>query len=87
MNSFTLVISTPDGDLFRDSVYALFLRGAEGDLAILPGHIQFMTIVREGGVKIEYLDGTQKFGKTRGGILTVSDKEVILLSGSFEFDE
>ncbi len=85
MKTYTLKISSPDGDVFEGEVVSLMLRGAEGDLAVLSDHIPFITSVKAGGCKIELDDGTEKIGHTDGGILTVSDDAVTLLSGSFKF--
>ena len=85
MNTFLLAISSPDGDLFREKVRFLSRRGAEGDLAIMAGHIPFVTTVKPCEVKIILEDDTEKIGKTDGGILTVGSDLVTLLSGSFTF--
>ena len=86
MKTFPLVISSPDGDIFRGEAYALSLRGVEGDLAIMAGHIPFITAVKSGTVKVE-LEDEDKIGKTDGGILNVSGNTVTLLSGSFTWIE
>lgn len=85
MNTFLLAVSSPDGDIFRGNVRSLSLRGAEGDLAVLAGHIPFVTTVVPCEVKIILDDETLKIGKTDGGILTVGSDMVTLLSGSFSF--
>ena len=85
MKTYPLHISSPDGDVFRDGVTVLSLRGAEGDLAVMAGHIPFVTSVKPCDVKIELENGEEKIGHTDGGILTVSDEKVTLLSGSFEW--
>ena len=85
MNTFLLAISSPDGDIFREKVRFLSLRGAEGDLAVMAGHIPFLTTVKPRDVKILLEDETEKIGKTDGGILTVGSDMVTLLSGSFTF--
>ena len=87
MSTFPLTISSPSGDLFSGEVMGLTLRGAEGDLAILAGHIPFMTTVKPGKVCLHFLDGTKRTGKTDGGLLTVSQERTTLLSGSFAFEE
>ena len=87
MSGFVLTVSTPDGNLFNDEVAGLYLRGALGDLAILPGHIPFMTTVKPGKCKIELLDGTFKTGTVNGGLLTVSQKNTTLASGTFKWSE
>lgn len=86
MKLFPLVISSPDGDLLRGDILKITLRGSEGDLAILAGHIPFVTAVKAGKVKIE-LDDEDRFGMTDGGILSVSESTVTLLSGSFTWIE
>ena len=58
MNTFLLAISSPEGDIFRDNVRMISLRGAEGDLAVMAGHIPFVTTVKPCNVKITLDDGT-----------------------------
>ncbi|MBP3390900.1 MAG: F0F1 ATP synthase subunit epsilon [Clostridia bacterium] len=85
MNTFLLAISSPDGDVFRGEIRSIFLRGAEGELAVMAGHIPFVTTVVPCEVKLVLEDGTTKTGKTEGGILTVGSDMVTLLSSSFTF--
>ena len=85
MNTFLLAISSPDGDIFRDNVGCISVRGVEGDLAIMAGHIPFVTTIKPCDVKITLEDGSVKIGKANGGILTVGSDIVTLLSGSFTF--
>lgn len=87
MNTFFLVVSTPYGNKFEGEARGLYLRGTEGDLAVLAGHIPFITSVVSGKCKIEISDEEEKTGTTDGGILTVSEGKVTLLSGSFQWDE
>jgi len=87
MSTFKLVISSPDGDNFNGDVSMLTVRGSEGDLAILAGHIPFITSVRPCDCKILLEDGTEKKAHIDGGILTVSDKKTTLLSGTFNWKE
>jgi len=85
MKTYPLHISSPDGDVFRSEVVSISLRGVEGDLAVMAGHIPFVTSVKPCDVKIGLEDGEEKVGYADGGILTVSDEKVTLLSGSFEW--
>ena len=86
MNTFKLIISSPDGNIFEGEATMLTLRGAEGDLAIMAGHIPFITSVVPCDCNLTLPDGTEKAGHTDGGVLTVSISSVILLSGSFKFN-
>ncbi len=85
MNTFLLKISSPEGDLFSQNVCAVFLRGTEGELAIMAGHIPFVTSIVPCSCKIELEDGTTKTAKTEGGILNVSKDKVLFLSDNFKW--
>lgn len=85
MKTFKLTISTPDGNLLHETVAALFVRGADGDLAILAGHIPFVTTVVACDVRVEDVDGGERIGETKGGLLTVNAEGATLLSASFRW--
>ncbi len=81
MKTFLLKISSPEGELFSGDVVKLSLRGTEGDLAVMAGHIPFVSYVKPCDCRIELEDGTEKIGAIQGGVLTVAKEKVILLSG------
>ena len=81
-----MTVSSPDGNLFKGDVEQLILRGAEGELAILAGHIPFMTAVKPGTCRIFLEDGTEKLAHTDGGLLSVASDSVTLLSESFRWE-
>jgi len=87
MNSYNLVISSPDGTVFDGEAVFLSLRGAEGELAVMAGHIPFITSVKPCECKVELSDGTEKKARIDGGLLTVDADKVTLLSGSFKWNE
>lgn len=87
MKTFTLKISSPEGDVFCGEAVKLCVRGTEGELAILSGHIPFVSSVVSCDCKIELEDGTEKIGHTNGGVLTVTNELVLLLSGDFSFTD
>ncbi len=87
MKTFPLTIASPDGNLFDQPVVRLILRGTEGDLAVMAGHIPFITAVRPGDCRVELEDGSEKLGRLDGGLLTVAEDRVTLLSGSFVWQD
>ena len=87
MTPFDLTVAPPDGNRFQGEGIGLFLRGADGDLAILAGHVPFITSVQAGKCRIHLPDDDERSATLDGGLLTVSDKAVTLLSGSFAWDE
>ena len=86
-NTYELLISSPNGEIFKDEVTMLTLRGIDGDLAILANHIPFVTTVLKCQCKIGLPDGTQKLAETDGGLLTVGSDNVTFLTGSFIFKQ
>ena len=87
MNTYRLIISSPDGNAFDGQASFLSLRGANGDLAVMAGHIPFITSVLSCECKVIFEDDTEKKGHTDGGLLTVDSDKVTLLSGSFKWNE
>lgn len=85
MNTFPLTISSPNGSLFNGEITKLSLRGAEGDLAVMAGHIPFITSVQPCDFHLELEDGSVKRGHTDGGILSVSADTVFFLTGSMQW--
>lgn len=85
MNTFLLNITSPEGKMFSGEVQMVTARGVEGDLAILAGHIPFVTTLKPCDCKILLADGSEKTGTADGGILTVGAEQTTLLSGSFQW--
>ena len=83
MNAFRLTVSTPSGNIFDEEAVILTVRGIEGELAIMAGHVPFVTVVSPCDCKIEKEDGTELIGHTDGGVLSVAKNSATLLSGSF----
>ena len=83
MNTFHLIISSPDGSKFDGDAVMLSLRGTEGDLAVMAGHIPFVTAVKKGRCDITLEDETVIHATLDGGLLNVAKDCVTLLSSSF----
>ena len=82
MSTFPLRISSPDGDLYRGDAEMLILRGTEGDLAIMAGHIPFVTAVVHGNCVIIAAEGDRKEGVIEEGLLTVDKDQVTVLTSA-----
>ena len=85
MNTYNLIISTPDGSVFDEQAVALIVRGTEGELAVLAGHIHFITAVKAGICKIALPDDSEKLATIGGGILTVKNDKTTLLCSDFKW--
>ncbi len=86
MNTYNLVISTPDGSVFDSQAEVLVVRGTEGELAVMAGHIPFITAVKPGECKIVLSETEEKTAKIGGGILTVQGDKTTLLCSDFNWD-
>lgn len=87
MNTFRLTVSSPDGNKFCGDIVKLDVRGTEGELAIMAGHIPFVTSVVKCPCTVWVSDSEKKSASTDGGLLVVGSDSVTLLSGSFKFEE
>ena len=87
MNKFKLIISSPDGAVFEGDVSKITLRGVEGELAVMAGHIPFVTAIKPCECKVELDEGKTLLAQTDGGLLTVSKDKTTLLSSSFKFND
>ena len=87
MKNYHLIISTPDGNVFDGEAAMLTVRGSEGELAVLAGHIPFITAVKKCEGNIVFADNTEKRAKIGGGILTVNQNVTTLLTSDFEYIE
>jgi len=84
MKTFHLTISSPEGDLFSGEVQRIVLRGTEGELAVMAGHIPFATAVLPCRCRFEDAEGTLKQADIDGGILTVDHDRAVLLVGELQ---
>ena len=83
MKTFRLKVISPDRCFFDGEAVNLSLRTAEGDLAVMAGHIPLVTTVRPCDFSVENSDGDILEGHTEGGILNVMDDCVTLMSHAF----
>ena len=81
MKEFHLRISSPEGDLFSGNIVKSNFRASGGDIAIMAGHVPFLSYVKPGLCSLELADGTEKEFELDGGALTVGREKTILLTG------
>lgn len=88
MKQFKLQIAAPDGLRFDGDATQLSVRGIGGELAVMAGHIPFVTALRDGECRV-YTDDNKSIRRAtcRGGMLIVSKDVVRLLSSNFEWKE
>ena len=87
MKTFPLIISSPDGDLYRGDAGMLILRGSEGDLAVMAGHVPFVTAVVRGNCVVITDTEERKEGVIDSGLLTVDADKTTVLTSSLTWNE
>lgn len=87
MNTFHLTVTSPDGNIFSGEIVKLDVRGTEGELAVMAGHVPFVTSVVSSPCAVWLDEDTKKTATVNGGLLSVGSDEVTLLAGSFQFDD
>lgn len=85
MKEYHLRITTPAGNVFDGEAVRLSVRGVMGDLAIMAGHIPFVTALEDGEVRVYVSDNEIRKMKCSGGVLTVSKDMVQLLATNAEW--
>lgn len=83
MSTFLLEIVTPERLVFSEQVNSLVVRGVEGELGILPGHVPFVTPLQIAPVSIK-ADGKELKIAVAGGFVEVRKEKVVILAESAE---
>lgn len=87
MKEYHLRITTPAGNVFDGEAVRLSVRGVMGELAIMAGHIPFVTALEDGEIRVYVSDNEIRKAECIGGILTVSKDIVQLLATEFNWIE
>ncbi|ULO07918.1 F0F1 ATP synthase subunit epsilon [Paenibacillus sp. 19GGS1-52] len=83
MNTFLLEIVTPEHLVYSKQVNSLTVKGADGDLGILPGHIPLVTPLQVAPMSVK-ADGVTITVAVHGGFVEVHKDKVTVLAESAE---
>lgn len=86
MSTFLLEIVTPDRLVYSEQVNSVTVRGVEGELGILPGHIPFVTPLQVAPVTVKVGNISTPFA-VQGGFVEVRKEKVVILADSAEKPE
>lgn len=86
MKTFKLQIAAPDGMRYDGDAVQISVRGIEGDLAVMAGHIPFVTALKSGECRVYTDESTVRRAACSGGMLMVSAECVRLLSSDFTWE-
>ena len=84
MTPFSLKIVSPDGLEFEGQAEEVIVRTTTGDLGILAGHVNCVAPLGMGRATI-VIDGKKRYGACIGGMVSVMDGDVTLVTTTFEW--
>lgn len=87
MSCFRLQIVTPDGVAFDGEAQSVLVRSSAGDVCIMAKHIDYVTTIDSGSVRIKTEDGETRTGACADGFLSVKKGMVRIAATTFEFSE
>ena len=73
---------SPTQQVWSGQATMVSARTTDGDLGILPGHTPLFGVLVDGAVSIKGVDGTTKEFNVQGGLLSVSNNRVSILTES-----
>lgn len=83
MSTILLEIVTPDRLVYSEQVNSVTVRGVEGELGILPGHISFVTPLQIAPVYVKIGNQRTPFA-VQGGFVEVRKDKIVILAESAE---
>ncbi len=79
VDTLKLEIVTPDGIVYSEDVEMVTLPGVEGEMGILPGHVELMTQMVPGEMIVRR-GGREGFMAVGGGLIEVTGQRVAILT-------
>lgn len=76
-------VVSPEHEVYSGSADMIFVRGAIGEMGIAPGHLQLLTTLKPGPVRLMHGENEELL-YVSGGILEVQPDTVTILADSIE---
>ena len=84
MATFHLKVLTVDRVFFDGEVDRIIVRTTQGDVGILPNHVNYLAALGIGGLTI-MANGTTRIAAVSGGFVDVSKKQTVILARTCEW--
>lgn len=83
MNTFPLKIVTPDGLIFDEEARQITVRTTQGDVTILPRHMNYVSPLASGIAAVVDTAGNRREAECSGGLISVQNRAVRLIASHF----
>jgi len=87
VKTFHLQIAAPDGMRYDGEAVQISVRGIDGELAVLSGHIPFVTALKSGECRVYTDEKIIRYAQYSGGMITVTKDIVRMTSADFRWNE
>ena len=77
--SLELIVVTPQGEVFAETVEQVVLPGSEGEFGVLEQHQKFLTALNAGTMEIRLPDGATEWAAVSDGFVEVTASQVVVL--------
>lgn len=78
-------VVSPEGEVYAGEASRIYIRGAIGELGIAPGHLQLLTTIKPGPLRLIHgEDEQEELLYVSGGILEVQPDRVSILADTIE---
>ncbi|MFA5779947.1 MAG: F0F1 ATP synthase subunit epsilon [Elusimicrobiota bacterium] len=86
MKTFSLEIITPEKVAYKEEVEQISIPAFEGEMGVLPGHIDYLAMLNPGEIRIKKDDELKLFAVS-GGFAEIHQKNVVILCETAESAE
>ncbi len=76
-------VVSPEAEMYSGEAHMVFIRGAIGELGIAPGHLQLLTTIKPGPLRLLHGD-QEELLYVSGGILEIQPDAITILADSLE---
>lgn len=78
-----VLVVSPEAEMYSGEADMVFVKGANGDLGIAPGHLQLLTSIKPGALRLQH-GSNEELLYISGGILEIQPDRVSILADSLE---
>ncbi len=82
-DTFTLIIATPEREVYRDTIDSVSLPTIDGEITVLPHHIPLSTILKPGELVIRKGTEARPYAVS-GGFIEVQPHQLVVLADTAE---
>lgn len=87
MNSFKIMLLTPEKIFFEGEIESITLNIHDGGIEILAGHMLALSDILPGICVLKLTDGTQKIFASNDGIINIGKDKVVVTSDFLEWED